>query len=55
VQDPRRTALAALVGSEIFEADDEVEETPPSVASVVPKVALWFLVLFGSLLYRYCS
>jgi hypothetical protein len=55
VQNPRRTALAALVGSELFEADDEAEEAPSSAASVIPKVALWFLVLFGSLLYRYCS
>ena len=54
-QDPRRAALAALIGAEISEADEEGEETPASAASLVPKIALWILLLFGGFLYRFCN
>jgi len=54
-QDPRRAALAALIGAEIGEADEEGEETPASTASLVPKIALWILLLFGGFLYRFCN
>jgi hypothetical protein len=55
VQDPRRAALAALVGAEISEADEESAEAPISAASLVPKIALWILLLFGGLLFRFCN
>jgi PHP family Zn ribbon phosphoesterase len=55
VQDPRRAALAALVGAELGEADEEDDEAPPSAASLVPKIALWILLLFGGFLYRFCN
>jgi len=55
VQDPRRAALAALIGTELGEADEDGEETPPSVVSLVPKIALWILLLFGGFLYRFCN
>jgi hypothetical protein len=55
VQDPRRAALAALVGAEISEADEEGDEAPISAASLVPKIALWILLLFGGFLYRFCN
>ena len=55
VQDPRRAALAALVGAEISEADEEGDEAPISAASFVPKIALWILLLFGGLLFRFCN
>jgi hypothetical protein len=51
--DPRRAALAALVGVGLSE--EEAEEAPPSVASLIPKVALWILLLFGGFLYRFCN
>jgi hypothetical protein len=54
-QNPRRAALAALVGAEFGEADEEGEETPPSTASLLPKIALWILLLFGGFLYRFCN
>jgi hypothetical protein len=55
VQDPRRAALAALVGVELIEADEGGEEAPQSTASVVPKIALWILLLFGGFLYQLCN
>lgn len=54
-QDPRRAALAALIGADIGEADEGVEETAPSVASVIPKIAIWILLLIGGFLYRFCN
>ena len=54
-QNPRQAALAALVGAELSEADEEGEEASPSVASLVPKIALWILLLFGGFLYRICN
>jgi hypothetical protein len=53
--DPRRAALVALIGAELSAADEEGEEAPPSVASLVPKIALWILLLFGGFLYRFCN
>ncbi len=55
VQDPRRAALAALVGVELIEPDEGGEEAPQSMASLVPKIALWILLLFGGFLYRICN
>jgi hypothetical protein len=54
-QDPRRAALAALIGADISEADEGVDETTPSVGSVVPKIAMWVLLLIGGFLYRFCN
>jgi hypothetical protein len=53
--DPRRAALAALIGTNVGEADEDLEETAPSVASVVPKIAIWILLLIGGFLYRFCN
>jgi hypothetical protein len=47
--------LVALIGAELSAADEEGEEAPPSVASLVPKIALWILLLFGGFLYRFCN
>ena len=54
-QDPRRAALAALIGVDVSEADEEVDETAPSAGSVVPKIAMWILLLIGGFLYRFCN
>jgi hypothetical protein len=54
-RDPRRAALAALIGVEPSEEDEEGEETPPSATSLIPKIALWILLLFGGVLYRFCN
>ena len=54
-QNPRRAALSALVGGELFDADEEGEEAPQSAASLLPKIALWILLLFGGFLYRFCN
>jgi hypothetical protein len=54
-QDPRRAALAALVGADISETDEEGEEAPPSIGSVAPKIAIWILLLIGGFLYRFCN
>jgi hypothetical protein len=53
--DPKRAALAALIGAEPSEADEGVEAEPPSAVSVVPKVVLWVLLLIGGFLYRFCN
>jgi hypothetical protein len=55
VQNPRRAALSALVGGELFDADEEGEEAPQSVASLLPKITLWILLLFGGFLYQLCN
>jgi hypothetical protein len=52
--DPRRAALAALIGADISEADEDADETTPSAGSVVPKIAIWVLLLIGGFLYRFC-
>ncbi len=54
-RDPRREALAALIGAEVGEAGEEGEEVQASAASLLPKIALWILLLFGGLLYRFCN
>jgi hypothetical protein len=54
-QDPRRAALAALIGVDVSEADEGVEEEPPSIGSVAPKIAVWVLLLIGGFLYRFCN
>ena len=52
---PRRAALAALVGADIDQTEEVVEETDPSVGSVLPKIAVWVLLLIGGFLYRFCN
>lgn len=54
-RDARREALAALMGAEVGGANEEGEEVPPSAASLLPKIALWILLLFGGILYRFCN
>jgi hypothetical protein len=54
-QDPRRAALAALIGADIREAGEGPEEPPPSIGSVAPKIAMWVLLLIGGFLYRFCN
>jgi hypothetical protein len=54
-QDPRRAALAALIGAEFGEADERAEEPPPSIGTVAPKIAMWILLLIGGFLYRFCN
>jgi len=54
-QDPRRAALAALIGADVSESDQDLDETAPSAASVIPKIAIWILLLIGGFLYRFCN
>lgn len=54
-QDPRRATLAALLGAEIADAGEHAAETPASIGSVVPKLAIWILLLVGGFLYRFCE
>jgi hypothetical protein len=54
-QDPRRAALAALLGADIREPEEGAEELPPSIGSVAPKIAVWILLLIGGFLYRFCN
>jgi len=54
-QDPRRAALAALMGVEIPEAEERTAEPPPTIGSVAPKMILWALLLIGGFLYRFCT
>jgi len=53
-QDPRRAALAALVGAQVSERDEDVAEPTPSLGSVAPKLILWAVLLIGGFLYRVC-
>jgi len=53
--DPRRAALAALIGVNPNELDEHAEEPPPSIGSVLPKIAMWILLLIGGFLYRFCN
>ena len=54
-QGPRRAALAALIGLDVNEEGPRAEEAPPSIESVVPKIAMWVLLLIGGFLYRFCN
>jgi hypothetical protein len=47
--------LAALVGAEITEEDENGEEASASIGSIAPKIALWILLLIGGFLYRFCN
>jgi hypothetical protein len=47
--------LAALLGAEIADAGEHAAETPASIGSVVPKLAIWILLLVGGFLYRFCE
>jgi len=40
---------------DVSAADEDVDETAPSAGSVVPKIALWILLLIGGFLYRFCN
>ena len=52
---PRREALATLIGMDTSEEDEGIEEAPPSIGSIAPKIALWVLLLLGGFLYRFCN
>ena len=54
-QDPRRAALAALIGADVSESGQDLEEAAPSAASVIPKIAIWILLLIGGFFYRFCN
>jgi hypothetical protein len=53
---PRRAALSALIEREFGEPDEQgEEEVPASIGSIVPKIAMWILILFGGFFYRFCN
>ena len=54
-RDPQRSVLAALVGSEITDADEAGEEVLTSIGSVAPKIALWILLVVGGFFYQFCK